>query len=211
LVGMAPVNPLLVTLGQIIYYGVTIYVWVIILRVLLTWINPNPYSPFMRFLSRLTDPVLNRARRWVPFTLGGIDFSPVLVIIVVQLTGVIAGQWLMSLGMGLPASVIFPLLALGLISLLNSIAWLLVIVMAIRLIMSLVHPSPYNIIVQIIFGLTEPLLAPLRRFFPPGPRGMDFRPLVFLVTTLLLQHVVLGSLAVAALEWMGQLGGRGLM
>ena len=206
-----PVNPFLVTLGQIIYYAVMVYVWVIIIRVLLTWINPNPYSPFMRFLSRMTDPVLNRFRRWVPFTLGGIDFSPLLAIIVVQMAGVLTGQWLMSLGMGLPALVILPLLAMGLISLLNSIAWLLVVVMAIRLIMSLVHPSPYNIIVQIIYGLTEPLLAPLRRFFPPGPRGMDFRPLVFLITTLLLQYVVLSSLGLAAVQWMGQMAGRTVM
>ncbi len=197
----APVHPFLVILGQCVYYGVSIYVWLIILRVLLTWISPNPYSPLMRLLSRITDPLLNQARRRLPFTLGGLDFSPVLVIIVIHLAGVVLGQWLISLGHGGPPLMLAPLAALGLISLLDSIAWLLVIVMAARLLMSLVRPSPYNIIVQIVYGLTEPLLAPLRRFFPPGPRGMDWRPLVFLAVTLLVQRVLLASLSAAALEW----------
>lgn len=191
----------LIILGQLISLGATIYAWIIIIRVLLTWINPNPYSPAMRFLSRLADPVLNRARRWFPLTLGGLDFSPILAIIGIQVLGDILGQWLVSLGYGHPFLMLAPLVVMGLIRLLNSIAWLLVVIMAIRFIMSLVHPSPYNIIVQVIYGMTEPLLAPMRRLFPPGPKGMDWRPLVFLLITLLIQWVVINSLLKAALVW----------
>ena len=185
-------------LGQVIYYGSTVYIWIIILRAALTWINPNPGSPLMRFLARAADPVLNRARRLMPLTLGGLDFSPVLAIIVIRFVGAVLGRWLWGLGTWAPASSLFFTLAAGeLLSILQSLVWLVIILMFIRLLMSMTRPSPYNIIVQVVFSLTEPLLAPLRRAFPPGPGGLDYRPLVFLVILLLLQFVVLGSLASA--------------
>jgi YggT family protein len=191
-------NSILSTLGQVVFYGSVIYIWIIILRVALTWINPNPYSPLMRFLARAADPALTRARRLCPLTLGGLDFSPVLAVILIRYLGAVLGQWLMGLGAGQPAYSLFFFLAAGeLLNLLQSLVWLVIILMLIRLLMSLVKPSPYNIIVQVVFSLTEPLLAPLRRAFPPGPGGLDFRPLVFLLILLLLQFVVLGSLAAA--------------
>ncbi|MDL2260613.1 YggT family protein [Deltaproteobacteria bacterium OttesenSCG-928-K17] len=202
----AAANPALVTLGQVIYFGITLYVWLIVIRVFLTWISPNPYSPLMRFLSKAADPALNLGRRCVPLTLGGLDFSPVLVIMVLHLGGTVLGRWIISLGLGFPPSVIAPLLAWALVSLLNSIAWLLITVMIIRLIISLVQPSPYNVLVRIIYGMTEPMLAPLRRFFPPGPKGLDLRPLFFLLA-LILVLLVLDQLGAGLDRWLGQLSG----
>jgi len=195
---VAAANSILPTLGQAILYGSVIYVWLIIIRVGLTWINPNPYSPLMRGLAWAVDPVLTRARRLCPLTLGGLDFSPVLAIIAVNLAGSILGKWLLGVGLGLPpASLFFSLAAREILTMLQSLVWLVIILMFVRLLMSLVRPSPYNIIVQVVYSLTEPLLAPLRRAFPPGPGGLDWRPLVFLLILLLLQFVVLGSLAAA--------------
>lgn len=194
----------LVWLGQFIVYGTMIYGWVLIIRVLLTWISPNPHTPAMRILSRLTDPVLNLGRRFFPLILGGIDFSPIVVIILLQLVGWVLGTWLIALGQGSPAFILAPLLALAVVELLNSIAWILIILMALRLIMALVNPSPYNIVVQVVYSLTEPLLAPLRRLLPPGPGGMDLRPVLFLGMTILIQWVVLGALMVASLGWLKQ-------
>ena len=196
-------NSILPILGQVIYYGSVVYIWLIIIRVALTWINPHPHSPLMRFLARASDPVLARARRLMPLTLGGLDFSPLLAIIAIQFVGAVLGKWLWNLGRGAPAFSFFILAAGEILSLLHSLVWLVIILMFIRLLMSLVRPSPYNIIVQIVFSLTEPLLAPLRRAFPPGPGGLDFRPLVFLLILLLLQFVVLGSLATALLGGAG--------
>jgi len=196
-------NSLLVTLGQLINLATMIYVILIIIRVLLTWVNPNPYSPFMRFLAKAADPVLNLGRRMAPFTFGGIDFSPILVIILVQLIGLVLGEWCIQVGLGHPVTVILPLLALNLIRLLDSVAWILMIIMVARVIMSLVNPSPYNIIVQIVYGLSEPLLAPMRRFFPVGPGGLDLRALIFLVIIILVRMVLLGSLVRAVVGWIG--------
>lgn len=201
------VNPTMIILGQIIYYGLWLYTGLILIRVLLTWISPNPYSPLMRFLASVCDPVLNRARRFFPLTLGGLDFSPMLAVMVLYLVGAVAGQWLVSMGRGLPAAVIAPIAAMALLGFLNSIAWLLMIIMGLRFIMALVQPSPYNMLVRIIYGLTEPLLAPLRRFFPPLGRGLDLRPLVFLLVVLLIQRVILYSLAQGIAAWIGGMAG----
>jgi len=198
----ASINPALIYLGQTIYIAVSLYVLLIFIRVLLTWVNPNPYSPVMRFLAKATDPVLNWARRFFPLTLGGLDFSPVLAIMVIYLTGAVLGQWLLRMGQGLPPVVVVPILALELIGFLDGLAWLLIILMGIRFIIALVQPSPYNILVRIIYGLTEPLLSPLRRFFPPLGRGMDLRPLIFLLIVLLIQQAVLYPLARGAAVWM---------
>ncbi len=192
-------------LGLLIYYAVNIYIILVVIRVLLSWVSPNPYTPVMRFLIKITDPLLVRARQIMPLTLGGLDFSPILAIIVLQLGGVALGKWLMAVGQGAPLAILLPILAFALIGLLSSIAWLLIIIMALRLIMSLVHPSPYNILVQIIYGLSEPLLAPLRRFFPPGPGGFDTRALVFLLIVVLVNWVLVDSLAGVIGTWTGGL------
>lgn len=199
---VAAENTFLVSLGQFIGFATWIYVALIFVRVLLTWVNPNPYTPFMRFLSRAVDPVLNLGRRYFRLTFGGIDFSPILVIILVQLLGVVVGQWLIGLGRGAPVTIIFPLLAMAVIGLLDSITWMLLIIMVVRVIMSLVNPSPYNILVRIVYGLSEPLLAPMRRFFPVGPGGLDIRALVFLLILILIRQFLLGSLTIAVANWL---------
>ncbi len=64
-------------LDKIIYA----YMLIIIVRALLSWVNPDPYNPIVRFLYNITEPVLYRVRRAVPFIAGGIDFSPIIVIL----------------------------------------------------------------------------------------------------------------------------------
>jgi YggT family protein len=54
--------------------------WIIIIRALISWVNPDPYNPIVQFLRSATDPLLYRVRRWIPINFGGIDFSPLLVI-----------------------------------------------------------------------------------------------------------------------------------
>lgn len=60
----------------------TVYMWIIIIRALISWVNPDPYNPIVRFLYQATDPVLYRVRRYLPYT-GGIDLSPLVVILII--------------------------------------------------------------------------------------------------------------------------------
>lgn len=65
----------------------TIYMWLIIIRALLSWVNPDPYSPIVRFLYAATEPVLARVRIFMAYRLGirmsGLDISPLVVILVI--------------------------------------------------------------------------------------------------------------------------------
>ena len=59
----------------------SIYLWVLIARVIISWVNPDPYNQIVRFLSAATDPVLYRVRRAFPVLYtSGIDLSPIVII-----------------------------------------------------------------------------------------------------------------------------------
>ena len=60
-----------------------IYMWVIIARALLSWVNPDPYNPIVRFLYNVTEPVMGWVRRRVPIVFGGLDLSPLLVLLAI--------------------------------------------------------------------------------------------------------------------------------
>jgi len=63
----------------------TLYFWIVIISALLTWVQPDPYNPIVRVLRNLTEPVLYRVRTWLPFVnLGGIDLSPIVVLVGIQ-------------------------------------------------------------------------------------------------------------------------------
>ncbi len=58
----------------------TIYIYIIVARAIISWVNPDPYNPIVRFLHNATDPLLDKIRRVVPLQFGGLDFSPILLL-----------------------------------------------------------------------------------------------------------------------------------
>jgi YggT family protein len=70
-------------LAIILHYVLNFYMWIVIARAVLSWVNPDPYNPIVRFLASVTDPVLYAIRRRLPVFFGGIDFSPMLVILAI--------------------------------------------------------------------------------------------------------------------------------
>jgi len=66
----------------ILCYALKIYMWIIIIRCFLSWVNPDPYNPIVVFLYRITEPVLSFVRRKIPFaTVGALDLSPIVVLL----------------------------------------------------------------------------------------------------------------------------------
>ena len=65
--------------ARIIDIGLSIYMWLIIIRAVLSWVNPDPYNTVVIFLYRATEPVLYYVRRWIPLRGLGIDISPIIV------------------------------------------------------------------------------------------------------------------------------------
>jgi YggT family protein len=61
-----------------------IYLWVIIIRSLISWVSPDPFNPIVQMLQRVTDPILYPIQRAIGGYFGGIDFSPIIAIIGIQ-------------------------------------------------------------------------------------------------------------------------------
>jgi len=70
-------------LAQVLDMALDLYLWVIIFRAIISWVNPDPYNPLVRFLYRATEPVLAPIRRWLPLRGLGIDVSPLIALLVI--------------------------------------------------------------------------------------------------------------------------------
>ena len=73
----------IIALAKIIDIALTIYMWIIVFRALISWVNPDPYNQIVIILYRITEPVLGPIRRMLPMRNMGIDFSPIIVILVI--------------------------------------------------------------------------------------------------------------------------------
>ncbi len=69
--------------ARIVDIGLSMYMWLIIIRALLSWVNLGPYNPIVIFLYRATEPVLYYVRRWIPLRGLGIDIAPIIVVLVI--------------------------------------------------------------------------------------------------------------------------------
>ncbi len=69
-------------IAVLLSYVLTIYIWIIIVRALISWVSPDPYNPIVQILYRITEPVLAPVRYRMP-DFGGIDISPIVVLLVI--------------------------------------------------------------------------------------------------------------------------------
>jgi YggT family protein len=76
-------------LGGILHNLVTIYIWVVIIASLLTWIKPDPNNPIVQLLYRITEPAYALVRRYIPSVYNGVDLSPLVIIIGLQIIDVL--------------------------------------------------------------------------------------------------------------------------
>ncbi len=68
-------------IAVVLDYALSLYMWVIIAGAVLSWVNPDPYNPIVRFINSATQPVFYQIRKRLPVAFGGIDISPVIVIL----------------------------------------------------------------------------------------------------------------------------------
>jgi len=69
----------LMAIAKILDLVLLCFMWIVIARAVLSWVNPDPFNPIVRFIHKITEPVLYRIRTFLPASFGGIDFSPILV------------------------------------------------------------------------------------------------------------------------------------
>ncbi len=76
---------LIISIARILDLAFNIYIFIVIARALISWVNPDPYNPIVRFLHSVTDPALYRLRRLMPFLqAGAFDFSPIALLILLS-------------------------------------------------------------------------------------------------------------------------------
>ena len=83
-------------IAQVLDIILTIYMWVIVISALLSWVNPDPNNPIVRILRTLSEPVLRPIRRYVGFGLG-MDVSPIVAILVIMFLRYFVVQSLLEL------------------------------------------------------------------------------------------------------------------
>lgn len=98
---MYVVNNFMMAIAQILDFLLTAYMWIIIGRAIISWVNADPYNPIVRFLYEATEPVLSRIRQFVPMSMGGIDFSPMILILAIMFLQSFFVQSLKQFAMGM--------------------------------------------------------------------------------------------------------------
>jgi len=88
-------------LATVINYLFQIYFYIVVARAIVSWVNPDPYNPIVRFLHNATDPVLYRIRRFLPLQFGGFDFSPIVLLLALEVGRQLLVGLILSLGAGL--------------------------------------------------------------------------------------------------------------
>ena len=69
--------------AEVINIILTLYMYVIIARAILSWVSPDPYNPIVQMLYKVTEPVLSPIRRLVPMWRAGLDLSPMIAILII--------------------------------------------------------------------------------------------------------------------------------
>jgi len=78
-----------------------LYSIVVIAACLVSFVNPDPWNPIVRFLRQATEPVFSRVRRWLPFVVvGGFDLSPIVVLVAIRIVDRVlhATLWRVAVG-----------------------------------------------------------------------------------------------------------------
>lgn len=165
-----------------------LYLMVVLLRVWLQWARADFYNPFSQFVTKATNPLLRPLRRLIPGW-GGIDLASLVLALLVSLTKVVVVHLLFGANLVVTAIAIEVLVSV-LKEAFSLVFWILII----RAILSWISQG-YNPVEAVLHQLTEPLLAPIRRFLPPMG-GFDLSILVLLLGLQFLQILLTDIISV---------------
>ncbi|NBN71499.1 YggT family protein [Proteus sp. G2618] len=166
-----------------------LYTSVLLLRVWMQCVRADFYNPFSQFIVKITQPIVRPLRSVIP-SIGPIDTASVLLAYILILIGIIIPSYLS--GTSIPFSLMFPFAFIELLTAAGKmIFWLIII----RAILSWVSQGR-NPIDHLLFQLTEPLMAPIRRVIP-AMGGLDFSAMIVILVLYALNY-----LRVDVLQWL---------
>lgn len=85
-------------IAKVLDIALIFYMWIVIARAVLSWVSPDPYNPIVRFIHNVTEPAMGRIRSTIPVFFGGIDFSPIIVILAIVFLRTFIVNTLMRIG-----------------------------------------------------------------------------------------------------------------
>ena len=88
-------------LAQVLAYVLEALKWLVIIRALLSWVNPDPYNMIVQFIERTTEPILQPLRQLIPIYKVGIDISPILALLIIFFLQSFAVRTLIGIGLRL--------------------------------------------------------------------------------------------------------------
>lgn len=80
---MVIISNFLIAVATVLKYVLNIFMWIVIARAILSWVNPDPYNTIVRFIHNVTEPVLHPIRSKLPVSFGGFDISPIIVFLII--------------------------------------------------------------------------------------------------------------------------------
>lgn len=172
----------MLTLTFLVKTVVDVYVMVLLLRIWMQLTRTDFYNPFSQFVVKITQPIVGPLRRIVP-SMGPVDSASLLLAFLLM---TIKYPLLLLIQSGTVSLSLYNLL-FGLISLIKSTGYLIFWVMIIRALMSWISQgrSPID---YVMFQLTEPLMAPIRRVIP-AMGGIDFSAMVVILILYLINYL----------------------
>ncbi len=173
------------TLYDVIGFVATALYVLIIARIAVSWIGLSPWHPVVRWLRRIVDPILAPFRRILP-TFSGIDFSPILAIVVIFFVSDLLRTLVLG-GSVDPAKTIVALIGQVVVNIAIAIA----VLVFIRVLLALFHADPWHPLVHMVRTMSNPLVAPfagLRR--GRSASGVDYAAIGALVLYVALIFVI---------------------
>lgn len=86
---MSSVGVAIMQLGGLINGLINVYIWVLIIAALLSFVNPDPYNPIVQFLRRVTNPAYSFVNRFIRTDFNGLDLAPLIIIVGLQVTTIL--------------------------------------------------------------------------------------------------------------------------
>ncbi len=170
------------TLVFVVTTLIQLYIFVLLLRVWMQWVRADFYNPFSKFVVKATQPIVAPLRRVIP-SFGAIDTASVVVAFIFAIAAIIFGMWATNLLPILGISI----LPMGLILLLTYTGKLIFWMILIRAILSWVSQGR-NPVDYLLYQLTEPLMAPIRRIIP-AMGGLDFSAMIVMFILIALNYL----------------------
>ncbi len=90
------VSNLIIALAKVIQVVLPVFYWLILIRALISWVNPDPLNPIVQFLYRVTEPILEPIRRFLPRMT--IDISPIIAFLIIYFLNFFLVSTLLDIG-----------------------------------------------------------------------------------------------------------------